>query len=149
MAKKENDIPESSLTSAITTDLPNEADAAAGEQAMADHEEKDPLVASGLGLIKVDGFDFRYVGISPQSEENAETPGGLKITGENSTFTPISQVPFSPSIRIKDPASGEFYFAADGVTSWEACELNGSYLVPRKEAKEMAKAKAEGKTAKE
>jgi hypothetical protein len=121
-----NDIPKSSLTSPVTSDLPGEGeDTAAQNEAF---ENLPPEVKAGLGLVKVDGIDFRYVGVAPAQDQDAETPSGLKITPDNSVFTPLGNVPFSQSIRVKDPKSGEFYFPQDGITSWAQCELNGNKL---------------------
>jgi hypothetical protein len=130
--KTGNDIPKSSLTSAITSDLPNDKEAEeASARSMEEHEEKDPLVACGLGLIRVDGIDKRYVGKPPALEvPPAELPSGLKITPDNSTFIPLWQVPFHPSIEIKDPTTGTFYYPDDTMTSWQTCSLNGVPLVP-------------------
>lgn len=125
-----NDIPKSSLTSGVTSDLPAGEDTGAGNE-----PNPDPAVEASIGLVRVDGIDFRYVGVAPAREGGkAETPGGVKIGPENSTFTPLSQVPFSNSIRVKDPKSGEFYYPGDGITSWEACEFKGSKLIPAKKA---------------
>lgn len=137
MAKTANEE-KSSLNSAVTTDLPmTEAEQQAQAEAEAKAAERpktwlDRANEAGIGLVKVDGIDHRYVGIAPAREGKAETPAGLPITPENSTFTPIGNVPFDPSIRVKDPKSGEYYFPADGTTSWEGCELEGSYLIPQK-----------------
>jgi len=122
-----NDIPKSSLTSAITTDLPNDA-----PPAPKDEPNPDPAVEAGLGLVKVMGIDFRYVGVAPARDKDAKTPAGLPITVENSTFTPLGNVPFSNSIQVKDPKSGEFYYPDDTCRSWEACEHNGNKLIPAK-----------------
>jgi hypothetical protein len=125
-----NDIPDSSLTSAVTSDLPADgADIAEQEKAMEEViENQDPATKAGIGLVKVDGIDFRYVGVAPARDKDAKTESGYPITALNSTFTPLDQVPFHNSIRVKDPKSGEFYYPADGVTSWAECELNGSKL---------------------
>jgi len=119
MATKKNTVPKSSLTSAVaeTTD---------------ESIPTDPASDAGIGLIKVDGVGFEYVGVAPAREKDAETPSGLPIRADNSTFTPLANVPFSNSIRVKDPKSAEYYYPGDGVTSWDGCELNGSYLIPRK-----------------
>jgi hypothetical protein len=119
----QNDIPKSSLTSAVTTDLPADQ----GEQ-VTEVENERPEIKAGIGLVKVDGNDFRYVGVAPARDKDASTDAGQQITPMNSTFTPLDQVPFSNSIRIKDPKSGEFYYPADGCTSWGDCELNGNKL---------------------
>lgn len=136
-----NDIPKSSLTSAVTSDL---SDAPAPSVTRSDEELEAINKAwetrasdAGIGLIKVDGVDFRYVGIAPARDKDAQTDSGLAISPINSTFTPLSNVPFHPSIRIKDPSSGKFYFPDDGVTSWEGVSFNGNSLIP-------AKASAEG-----
>ena len=126
--QRENKIPKSSLTSAVATDLPD--DQAASDKAMEDHVEKDPLIASGLGLIKVDGIDKRYVGKPPALDDNPELPSGLRITADNSTFIPLWEVPFSNSIEIKDPTTGEFYYPPETARSWTDCEHNGVPLVP-------------------
>ena len=130
MATKKNTIPKSSMTSGVTTDLP---DAAAENKKAQDkaYANQDPMSKAGVGLVKVDGIDFRYVGVAPARDKDAATPDGYPITPSNSTFTPLANVPFDRSIRIKDAKSGEYYFAADGCASWDACELNGSYLIPR------------------
>lgn len=129
--KSGNNIPKSSLTSAVTSDLPQEAP----KDQPTEQEGLDPATEAGIGLVRVDGIDFRYVGIAPAREGGkAETPGGIKITPENSTFTPLPNVPFSNSIRVKDAKSGEFYYPADGITSWEQCEFKGSKLIPAKKA---------------
>lgn len=130
-----NSIPKSSLTSAVTSDLPQEAPV---EPTEADKARIDAFNATmegraleaGIGLIHVDGIDFRYVGVAPARDKDAKTESGLAISPLNSTFTPLSNVPFSNSIRVKDPASGKFYFPADGVTSWEGVEFEGSKLIP-------------------
>jgi hypothetical protein len=123
-----NDIPKTSATSAVTTDLPQQAEQdPQAEQEVADTQSQ--AVKNGIGLVRVDGIDLRYVGIAPARDKGAKTPGGLAITPENSTFTTLDNVAFHPSIRIKDPKSGEFYYPADGVVSWEECELNGSKLL--------------------
>lgn len=87
----------------------------------------------GIGLIRVDGVDFRYVGLSPARDEDAKTAAGLVITTANSTFTPLGEVTFDQSVRVKDPASGEFYFPTNA-SGWGDVELNGSPLVPKAEA---------------
>ena len=111
-----NDIPNSFLTEDTADSAQNLKDAAAAQS---------PEVAASIGLIKCDvGFD--YVGVAPARDKDAKTPGGLKITAENSTFTPLDIVPFSNSIRVKDPKSGEFYFPA--CKNWSDCELNGLKL---------------------
>lgn len=127
---EEKDIPKTSLTSAITTDLPNDpVDAKQAAQDQKDAvEAMTPAAKASIGLVKVDGGQCNYVGVAPGRDKDPETPGGIKITTENSTFTPISEVPFSNSIKVKDPKSGEFYFPADKCTSWADCELNGSKL---------------------
>lgn len=123
-----NSIPKSSATSAVTSDLPGEA----GEdpQAQQDLYDGQPAeVQQSLGLVKVDGIDFRYVGIAPARDKDPQTETGLAISPSNSTFTPLSEVEFHPSIRIRDPKSGKFYFPQDGATSWKDCELDGNKLI--------------------
>jgi hypothetical protein len=123
---RQNDIPDNSRTSAVTTDMPAEQDI--GE---VEHVEKDRLVASGLGLIKVDGIDKRYVGLPPALDGfNPTAPGEQTLSSQNTTFLALWQVPFHPSIEIKDPTTGEFYFPAEDAQSWTDCELNGAQLVP-------------------
>jgi len=83
---------------------------------------------AGIGLVRVEGIDFRYVGESPHrgTGERRRTPGGTEITTDNSTFTPLSEVTFDSSIAIAD---GDGYkYATDGETSWEGVEG----LVPSK-----------------
>jgi hypothetical protein len=101
--------------------------------------------AASIGLVQVEGIDFRYIGEAPAREyqrtgKPVETPGGFRVGPENSRFTPISSVGFDPSIRIKDPATGEFYYPADGVTSYDHVELEGSELIPTEPDKKVIKA---------
>lgn len=137
--KKDGNEEKSSLNSAVTTDMENtaaEEEAQAKAVAKAEEAPKGPEERAndaGIGLVKVDGNDFRYVGVAPARDKESETPDGFPITPMNSTFTPLGNISFDRSIRVKDPKSGEFYFPADGISSWDACELNGSYLIPRAE----------------
>jgi hypothetical protein len=72
---------------------------------------------AGIGLVRVDGIDFRYVGQAPAREGGkAKTPSGYPISSENSTFTPLSEVGFDPSIRVR---VGDKYFFPQDATSWE------------------------------
>ncbi len=138
-----NDIPKSSLTSAVTTDMSDEPASQVRpdeEQAAIDNTFEGRSNRASIGLVTVDGIDLRYVGVAPARDQDAETPSGLKITSENSTFTPLANVEFHPSIRCKDPKSGEYYFPADGVTSWEGCEFEGNPLVPKAEKTKAKKA---------
>jgi hypothetical protein len=74
-----NDIPKTSATSAVTTDLPQQAEQdPQAEQEVADTQS--PAVKNGIGLVRVDGIDLRYVGIAPARDKGAKTPGGLAIT---------------------------------------------------------------------
>lgn len=129
-----------SLNSAVTTDLANDPDAeqqskdaqaAADEKAENDNSFEGRAARHGIGLVKVDGIDLRYIGVAPaRLGGEAKTPAGLPITPENSTFTPLANVPFNPSIRCQTE-SGEYYYPADGVSSWDAVEFEGNPLVPR------------------
>jgi hypothetical protein len=118
------DLTKNPATSAVTTDLP------AQQEEAPPYVEKDPLVASGLGLIKIMGIDKRYVGLPPALDEFNEMPSGLKVTNSNSTFQGLNQIPFDRSIEIKDPTTGEFYFPDESCTSWAQCEHNGVKLIP-------------------
>jgi hypothetical protein len=124
-----NDIPKTSLTSSVTSDLAGAPEDFETQQKAFD--EQAPAEKAGIGLVKVDGVDFRYVGIAPARDEDPQTESGLAISPTNSTFTPLSAVPFHPSVRVKDPASGKFYFPQDGCTSWNDCKFEDSYLIPR------------------
>lgn len=179
--KNTNPLPEgeSSLNSAITTDIPNDAPqpAAGGGMATVDlskgkievpadaittAEEDAPSKLSaaeeaemksrdnsfeqraadaGVGLVRVDGIDLRYIGIAPARDKDPKTPGGFPISSENSTFTPLANVTFHPSVRIKDPTSGEFYYPADGTSSYELAEHNGNFLVSREPDKKAGAAR--------
>jgi hypothetical protein len=135
----------SSLNSAVTTDLPSEPAPPSGAK-LTEAEEKQieaeaksfeqRAIDASIGEVRVDGIDFRYIGVSPARElaegKEPKTPGKFPITPENSRFIPLTNVGFNPSVRIKDAVSGEYYYPADGVTSYEHAELNGNYLVPQK-----------------
>ena len=131
---KKNDIPESSLTSAITTDLPNTPEQ---EEAGAKTEVESPAndvisraARQGIGRIRVDGGQLDYVGVAPARDQTEpKTSLGMPIGPTNSTFTPLQDVPFSPSQKCRDPKTGEFYIPADGVTSWEGVEYEGNKLI--------------------
>lgn len=130
-----NSIPKTSYTSAVTSDLPQEADPATAQDNLDKHAENMPVAhKNSIGLIHVDGNDFRYVGQSPMLEDDPTTETGQAIGAGNSTFTPLSEVPFHPSIRCKDPKSGTFYFPQDGATRWEDVEFDGSKLLDDAEA---------------
>jgi hypothetical protein len=129
-----NGIADSSMTSAVTTDI--------GELPPEDHEGKDAAFAeqsfaerNSIGLVQVEGIDFRYVGQAPAREiqegGKPTTPSGVPIGVENSRFTALADVPFGPSIRVKDMKSGEFYYPGDTAKSWDDVNLNGSYLIER------------------
>lgn len=98
-------------------------------------------VDASIGLIRVDGLDFRYVGRSPSHpEENAEHPTGLKLSSMNTTFTPLSEVPFSPTIRVK---IGDRFIFPTNATGWHDVERDGEPLVPREANKAATKARYE------
>jgi len=123
-SRAKDDPTKNPATSAVSTDLPSQ------QEEPPPYVEKDPLVASGLGLIKVMGIDKRYVGMPPSLDEFNELPSGLKVTTNNSTFQGLNQIPFDRSIEVKDPTTGEFYYPDESCTSWAMCEHNGVKLVP-------------------
>jgi len=146
--------PKSSLQSPVTTDIPNtpvntdEAVLSEYDEAALDKQNNDPMVKAmdaGIGLIKTLGTDMDYVGVAPGREKDPKTPDGLPISPSRSTFTPLASVPFAPSIRVKDPASGKFYFPPDGCMSWEGCNLDGSYLIPKEANPEHVAARRKAK----
>jgi hypothetical protein len=108
-----------------------------------DRSYEQRAIDAMIGLVNVDGIGVRYVGLAPaqEKEENRKTPSGTQFSMDNATFTPLANVPFNPSHRIKDPTTGEFYYPSDGVNSWEGCELNGNPLIPREPNKKAAKAR--------
>lgn len=83
---------------------------------------------AGIGLVRVEGIDFRYVGLAPARDKDAKTPSGYPVTVDNSRFTPLADVAFDVSIRVKDPKSGEYYYPAEA-TTWAEVQYNGSQLV--------------------
>jgi hypothetical protein len=148
--------PKSSLQSPVTTDIPSEEapmSEPAGflsetDEAFLDHVNNDPFTRAndaGIGLIKVLGSDADYVGVAPGREDNPVSPDGLPISTSRATFTPLENVPFSPSIRVKDPKSGKFYYPPDECRSWTDCHLDGSYLIPKEVDKVAAAARRQGK----
>lgn len=174
-----NSVPKSSLTSPVTTDLPNtpvagdgmvpvdltkaevkvpaasistpaaEPDAnwtEADEESMKarDKSYEQRVIDHGIGLVQVEGIDFRYVGVAPARDKNAETDDGYPVTPRNTRFTPLTEVPFHPSIRVKDPKTGKFYMPPDGATGWaDVVSPDGNDLVPKDVHKEQAKARRE------
>lgn len=101
-------------------------------------------IDAGIGLIRVDGIDFRYVGVAPGRDKDPKTPGGYPITSENSTFTPLANTVFHPSVRIKDPASGTFYYPADGALNYGDVEFEGNFLISKDADKAANKARRDG-----
>lgn len=98
-------------------------------------------IDASIGLVRVDGIDFRYVGRSPSHpDENAEHPTGLKLSSMNTTFTPLSEVPFDPTIRVK--IGDEFVFPQNA-SSW--ADVEG--LVPKEANKAATKARYDAKYA--
>jgi hypothetical protein len=142
-----------SLNSAVTSDLPNEPSAPARElteadEAALDAVNNDPMqraMDAGIGLIRPLGLDFDYVGLAPARDDDPKTPDGLTIAPSRATFTRLADVPFHPSTRVKDPTTGDYYFPADGVTSWEGCEYKGNKLIPEKADKAAVKARRQAK----
>lgn len=142
-----------SLNSAVTTDLPNEPSAPTRElteadEAALDAVNNDPMqraMDAGIGLIRPLGLDFDYVGVTPSRDKEPKTPDGMPIAASRATFTPLANVPFAPSTRVKDPTSGEFYFPPDGCTSWEGCEYKGNPLIPAKADKAAVKARRQAR----
>jgi hypothetical protein len=105
----------------------------------ADNSFAQRAVDASIGLVRVDGIDFRYVGRSPSHpDESAEHPTGLKLSSMNTTFTPLSEVPFSPTQRVK---IGDEFFFPQNATSWADVELNGEPLVPKEADKAATKAR--------
>jgi len=141
-----------SLNSAVTSDLPADPvqtrELTEADEAALDAVNNDPMqraMDAGIGLIKPLGLDFDYVGVTPSRDDDPTTPDGIPIAASRATFTPLASVAFHPSTRIKDPASGEYYFPADGVTSWEGCEYKGNKLIPEIADKAAVKARRQAK----
>lgn len=116
--------------SKATISVPSDAVVSKGDGNDADQVDAQAAVAedqsfarralnAGIGLVDVLGVNFRYVGRSPQLEK-AELPNGLRITGETSTFTPLSEVKFDHSILVK--VCDEFKYPDPSVSSWEGVE---------------------------
>lgn len=118
-----------------------EAEEAALEKTSLSFEQR--AVDAGIGLVRVEGIDFRYIGVAPGRDKDPKTPGGYPITSENSTFTPLANTVFHPSVRIKDPASGEFYYPADGALSYNDAEYEGNPLIAKEADKKAGAARKE------
>lgn len=136
-------VPESALT---PTTAPAEKEAPKlSDFEAADNTFDQRALDASIGLVRVDGLDFRYVGRSPSHpDESAEHPTGLKLSSMNTTFTPLSEVAFHPSIRVK---IGDEFFFPTTATSWADVELNGVPLVPKKADKAHTKARFEAANA--
>lgn len=122
--KNENEDPKVEKALAKDAATKKDVEAKSFEQRAAD---------ASIGLVEVDGIGLQYIGVAPAREiadgGKPMTPGGLPITGENSTFQPLANAVFHPSVKIKDPKSGEFYYPKDGITSYEMAEYEGNYLL--------------------
>ncbi len=172
-----NTVPKSSLTSAITTDLPNKpaddgmtevdlsrasirvpaesiatpaapdtswSDADEDEMTARDKSFEQRVIDYGIGLVQVEGIDFRYVGVAPARDKDAKTEFDYPVTPMNSRFTPLFDVAFHPSVRCKDAKTGKFYFPTDGTASWAEVESpDGNLLVPKEPHKASAAARRE------
>jgi len=144
LSKAKVQVPRSAITetAAPVRELSEE------DEADLDAVNKDPMTRAndaGIGLIKILGADADYVGVAPGREKDPIGPHGLPVSPSRATFTPLGNVPFSNSTRVKDPKSGEFYFPPDGCTSWEGCNLDGSYLIPQEADKAAVNARRQGK----
>lgn len=142
------------LNSAVTTDLPattgspSTAELSEADEAALDAVNNDPMqraMDASIGLIRPLGIDFDYVGVTPSRDKDPKTPDGMPIAASRATFTPLASVPFAPSTRVKDPASGEFYYPPDGCTSWDGCEYKGNPLIPKKADKDAVKARRQAR----
>jgi hypothetical protein len=149
---KKDDVvtePISSLESPVKEDI-GTGELSEADEAHLDAVNNNPMTRAndaGIGLIKVLGSDADYVGVAPARDKQQPpiSPDGLQVSPSRSTFTPLANVPFSQSTRVKDPKSGKFYFAPDGCTSWEGCHLEGSYLIPQKVDSKAAAERRQGK----
>jgi hypothetical protein len=140
----------------VTTDLPEEAGntpvfdrtwSEADEEAMVsrDNAYETRIIDYGLGLIQVEGIDFRYVGVAPARDKEAKAEGyEYPITPLTSRFTSLNEVAFHPSIRVKDARTGKYYFPADGAANWsDVVSPDGNPLVPKEVHKASAAARRE------
>ncbi len=146
--KQEIDLSKAKITvpkEAITAEqAPAKPDLSAEEKAALDAENQTFAVRAsdaGIGLIKMLGHDFEYVGLPPALDKDPTTPDGLKISGTNSRFTPLSDVGYSPTLRIKDLKTGQYYFGNPG-GSWESATFEGNPLVPAEPSEAHAKYRA-------
>jgi hypothetical protein len=109
-----------------------------------DNSFEQRIVDYGVGQIQVEGIDFRYIGVAPARDKNAQTEDGYPVTPRNSRFTPLHEVAFHPSIRCKDAKTGEWYYPADGATGWgDVVSPSGNPLVPKEAHKASAQARRE------
>ncbi len=71
-------------------------------------------------LIKQNGSDFRYIGVSP-SVDPVTAPDGTELTSMNTLSTPLSFVGFNRDIPIRK--DGEFAYPPAEANSWADCGL--------------------------
>lgn len=134
-------VPQSAIETAPASSAANEP----SQSEMDDFEKNEKsfnqrVMDAGIGLVQVEGIDFRYIGIAPARDKDAKTPNGYPITTDNSRFTPLSDVVFNNSLRFKDTKSGEYYYATDAATFAEV-SLKDSPLVPTESDKVMRNAR--------
>lgn len=113
-------VPQSAVSNAAVAEAPEPA------PEPEDNSFAARAARASIGLIRVDGTDFRYVGIAPARDKDAKTESGFPITSMNSTFTPLADVAFDPSIRVK---IGDKFFYPQNATGWADVELDGKPLV--------------------
>lgn len=138
-------VPAAAITPPVASADPNWSDADEAEMKTRDNSFEHRVIDYGIGLVQVEGIDFRYVGVAPARDKNATAEGyGYPITPMNSRFTPLTDVAFHPSVRCKDAKTGEFYYPADGTTGWgDVVSPSGNPLVPKEAHKAAGKARRE------
>ncbi len=144
LSKAEIKVPTASLStpSAVNTEW---TDADETSMTSRDRGFETRVLDYGIGQVQVEGIDFRYVGVAPARDKDAQTESEYPITPMNSRFTPLGpDVAFHPSIRCKDAKTGKFYFPDDTAANWsDVVSPDGNPLIPKEAHKASAAARRE------
>lgn len=116
------DLKQATITVPESAIVREDAPTLEAKDAVEDNSFGARALRAGVGRIDVRGIDWTFVGARVPK---METPDGFPISTANTSFTPLSEVRFDPSVRVF--VGGKYFFPTDA-TSWEGVEG----LVPKK-----------------